>query len=224
MLSTQADRKQLRFIFCSYKSNKKQTRHHKPAVQNWLIVRQTSAWWRTQGGNRHWPDWRQCWCHTTLTWLKTMLVSYNTDMKKQCWSYTTNTDMIEETMLDSYNRHWHDWRNNALSYLCPSLPVKHRPSTTPRHRTLFWAALVIPDQLVPCCFSSAPVSRLQLLRGRPLSLPLQVPGQGLACGAGFLRVCPIQPHFLRSICLATGSCPARSHRSSFRIFSCHWIL
>nr|KAG5686119.1 hypothetical protein BaRGS_001184 [Batillaria attramentaria] len=37
--------------------------------------------------------------------------------------------------------------------------------------------------------------------------------------AGFLRVCPIQPHFLRRICLATGSCPARSHNSSFRIFS-----
>ena len=44
------------------------------------------------------------------------------------------------------------------------------PSTTPRHRTLFWAALTIPDQLVPCCFSSASVSRLQLLRGRPLFL------------------------------------------------------
>nr|KAG5697586.1 hypothetical protein BaRGS_019807 [Batillaria attramentaria] len=37
--------------------------------------------------------------------------------------------------------------------------------------------------------------------------------------AGFLRVCPIQPHFLRRICLATGSCPARSHSCSFRIFS-----
>ena len=47
---------------------------------------------------------------------------------------------------------------------------EHRPSTTPRHRTLFWAALVIPDQLLPCCFSSASVSRLQLLRGRPLFL------------------------------------------------------
>nr|KAG5698012.1 hypothetical protein BaRGS_005830 [Batillaria attramentaria] len=36
--------------------------------------------------------------------------------------------------------------------------------------------------------------------------------------AGFLRVCPIQPHFLRRICrLATGSCPARSHSSSFRL-------
>ena len=59
---------------------------------------------------------------------------------------------------------------HLLTYLCPSLPVEHRPSTTPRHRTLFWAALVIPDQLVPCCFSSASMSRLQLLRGRPLFL------------------------------------------------------
>ena len=114
-----------------------------------------------------------------------------------------------------------------LTYLCPSLPVEHMPSTTPRHRTLFWAALVIPDQLVPCCFSSASVSRLQLLRGRPLFLfpcGFQVKAWRMVLDAGFLRVCPIQPHFLRSICLATGSCPARSHRSSFRIFSCHWIL
>nr|KAG5705324.1 hypothetical protein BaRGS_010775 [Batillaria attramentaria] len=42
--------------------------------------------------------------------------------------------------------------------------------------------------------------------------------------AGFLRVCPIQPHFLRRICLATGSCPARSHSPSFRIFSGHLML
>ena len=35
-----------------------------------------------------------------------------------------------------------------LTYLCPSLPMEHRPSTTPRHRTLFWAALAIPAQLV----------------------------------------------------------------------------
>ena len=114
-----------------------------------------------------------------------------------------------------------------LTYLCPSLPVEHRPSTTPRHRTLFWAALVILDQLVPCCCSSASVSRLQLLRGRPLFLfpcGFQVRAWRVVLDAGFLRVCPIQPHFLRSICLATGSCPARSHRSSFRIFSCHWIL
>ena len=100
-----------------------------------------------------------------------------------------------------------------LTYLCPSLPVEHRPSTTPRHRTLFWAALVIPDQLVPCCFSSSSVSRLQLLRGRPLFLfpcGFQVRDWRVVLDAGFLRVCLIQPHFLRSICLAIGSCPARS--------------
>ena len=115
----------------------------------------------------------------------------------------------------------------VLTYLCPSLPVEHRPSTTPHHRTLFWATLVIPDQLVPCCFSSASVSRLQLLRSQPLFLfpcGFQVRAWRMVLDAGFLRVCPIQPHFFRSICLATGSCPARSHRSSFRIFSCHWIL
>ena len=63
--------------------------------------------------------------------------------------------------------------------------MEHRPSTTPRHRTLFWAVLVIPDQLVPCCFSSASVSRLQLLRGRPLFLfacGFQV--RAWRCGAG----------------------------------------
>ena len=119
---------------------------------------------------------------------------------------------------------WSRWRR---TYLCPSLPVEHRPSTIPRHRTLFWAALVILDQLVPCCFSSASVSRLQLLGGRPLFLfpcGFQVRAWRVVLDAGFLRVCPIHPHSLRSICLATGSCPARSHRSSFRIFSCHWIL
>ena len=57
-----------------------------------------------------------------------------------------------------------------LTYLWPWLPVEHRPSTTPRHHTLFWAAVVILDQLVPCCFSSASVSHLQLLWGRPLFL------------------------------------------------------
>ena len=57
-----------------------------------------------------------------------------------------------------------------LNYLCPSLPVKHRLYMTPCHHALFWAALAIPDQLVPCCFSSASVSRIQLLWGQPLFL------------------------------------------------------
>ena len=60
--------------------------------------------------------------------------------------------------------------SRCCTYLCPKLPMEHWPSTTPRHPTLFWTALAIPDQLVPCCFSSAPVSHLQLLRGRPLFL------------------------------------------------------
>ena len=75
------------------------------------------------------------------------------------------------------------------------------------HDTGPWTALVIPDQLVPSCFSSASVSRLQLLRGRPLFLfpcGFQVRAWRVVLDAGFLRVCPIQPHFLRSICLATG--------------------
>ena len=75
--------------------------------------------------------------------------------------------------------------DNTLTYLCPSLPVEHRPSTTPRRRTLFWAALVIPDQLVlllfQLCFSVSPPT---VARPASLPLPLRVPGQGLACGAG----------------------------------------
>ena len=71
-----------------------------------------------------------------------------------------------------------------LTYLCPSLPVEHRPSTTPRHCTLFWAALVILDQFVllfQLCFSVSPPT---VARPASLSLPLRVPGQGLTCGAG----------------------------------------
>ena len=73
----------------------------------------------------------------------------------------------------------------ATYLLMPIAPVEYRPSTNPRHRTLFWAALVIPDQLIPCCFSSASVSRIPTVaRPASLPLPLRVPGQGLACGAG----------------------------------------
>ena len=31
------------------------------------------------------------------------------------------------------------------TYLCPPLPVEQRPSTTPHHHALFWAALLIPE-------------------------------------------------------------------------------
>ena len=111
----------------------------------------------------------------------------------------------------------------SINQSCPSLPAEHRPSTILRHRTLFWAALSSPVQLVPCFFSSASVSRLQLLRGRPLFLlpcGFQVSAWRVVLDAGFLRVCPIQPHFLRRICLITGSCPA--HRSPVAQRICHW--
>nr|KAG5703792.1 hypothetical protein BaRGS_009590 [Batillaria attramentaria] len=57
-----------------------------------------------------------------------------------------------------------------------------------------------------------------------INLQVRVLAWRVVLDAGFLRVCPIQPHFLRRICLATGSCPARSHSSSFRIFSGHRML
>ena len=116
--------------------------------------------------------------------------------------------------------HMHYIRTYLLTYLCPSLLGEHRPFTTPCHHTLFWAALAIPVQLVPCCFSSASVSCFQLLRGQPHFLR----ALHVVLDVGFLGVCPIRPHFLYSICLASGSCPTRSHRPSFQIFSCHCIL
>ena len=93
--------------------------------------------------------------------------------------------------------------------------------------TLFWANLAAPVQFVLCCLSSASVSHLQLLRGRPLFLfpcEFQVRAWRVMVDAGFLRVCPIQSHFLFRICFATGSCPARSHSSSFGIISGHRML
>ena len=76
--------------------------------------------------------------------------------------------------------------------LTPIAPEEHRPSTTPRHRTLFWSALAIPDQLVTCCFSHRALwfqlyfSVLPPTVARPasLSLPPWAPGQGLVCSAG----------------------------------------
>ena len=56
-----------------------------------------------------------------------------------------------------------------LLYLGP-LHEEHRPSTTSRHLTRSWAALITPFQQVSCCAISDSVLRLQLLRGRPLFL------------------------------------------------------
>ena len=56
-----------------------------------------------------------------------------------------------------------------LTYLGPP-HEEQRPSTTSRHLTRSWAALITPFQQVSCCAISVSVLRLQLLRGRPLFL------------------------------------------------------
>ena len=91
---------------------------------------------------------------------------------------------------------------NILTYLS-LLQLEHRPSTIPLQHTRFWAASPAPFQLSFWALSSASVSRLQLLQGRPL---LRFPWgfQLRACrvmlAGGFLSVWPIQPHFLWRIC------------------------
>ena len=86
---------------------------------------------------------------------------------------------------------------SLLTYL-GLLQLEHRPSTIPLQHTRFWTASHAPFQLSFGALSSASVSRLQLLQGRPL---LRFPWgfQLRACrvmlAGGFLSVWPIQPHF-----------------------------
>ena len=91
---------------------------------------------------------------------------------------------------------WHKLlrRTYLLTYL-GLLQLEHRPSTIPLQHTRFWAASHAPFQLSFWALSSASVSRLQLLQGRPL---LRFPWgfQLRACrvmfAGGFLSVWPIQ--------------------------------
>ena len=82
--------------------------------------------------------------------------------------------------------------------------------------SILFSGLLWPFQSswsLACSFSFASVSHPQLLRGRPLFLfpcGFQARAWLVMLNAGCLRVCPIQPHFLHSICLVTGSCPTRS--------------
>ena len=77
------------------------------------------------------------------------------------------------------------------------LQLEHRPSTIPLQHTRFWAASHAPFQLSFWALSSASVSRLQLLQGRPL---LRFPWgfQLRACrvmlAGGFLSVWPLFTH------------------------------
>ena len=167
--------------------------------------------------------------------------------------YPLKTGLTVHQNLYYFNSIWHDSAENStkslmktikvtllLSYLitvthsfayllAPSLPKEHRLLMTLRQHTLFWAVLAVAVQLEPCCFSSASVSCLQLSQGRPLFLFLfpcwfQFRAWRVMLDAGFRRVCVNQPHFLFRICLDTGSCPTRSHRSSFGILSDHLML
>ena len=97
-----------------------------------------------------------------------------TTMKQLLGQKVTNGQLLErqnDELMDSYqcnlNNLYEDInKGNRLSFI-PSvyylLAYAHRSRWSishqrpPRHRSLFWAALVIPDQLVVCCFSSASV-------------------------------------------------------------------
>ena len=71
-----------------------------------------------------------------------------------------------------------------LTFFRPSLPVEHRPSTTsPSHCVLGCSGRSRPvgPLLFQLCFSVSPPT---VARPASLPLPLRVPGQGLACGAG----------------------------------------
>ena len=89
-----------------------------------------------------------------------------------------NSGGIDSTYLLTYAHH----SRLSIGHQRP-LAIGHRPPTTPRHRTLFWAALVRPvgPLLFQLCFSVSPPT---VARPASLSLPLPVPGQGSARGAG----------------------------------------
>ena len=73
---------------------------------------------------------------------------------------------------------------------------------------------------------SVSVLHLQLLRGRSLFLfpcGFHLRAWRVVLFGGFLKVWPIQDHFLIRICLETGSCPASSHNTSFLSLSDHLI-
>ena len=77
----------------------------------------------------------------------------------------------------------HGWC--ILTYLWPSLPVEHRSSTTPppSHSVLGCSCHSGPvgPLLFQLYFNVSPPT---VARPASLPLPLRVPGQGLACGAG----------------------------------------
>ncbi len=104
--------------------------------------------------------------------------------------------------------------------------MEHEQLTTLFHHTRFWATLSIPLQLALCVLISVSVPPLPAARPAP-SLFLcrfEVRAWHVMLDTGFLRLCPIQPHFCCRICLVSGSCPAHCCRSSLLILSGHLML
>lgn len=120
--------------------------------------------------------------------------------------------------------------NDILTYLHNlGLPFRdeHRPATTILQWTQFWAALAALLEVLSSVCSSASASRLLEFLWRPLFLLpfwFQVRAWCVMLDDGFLKVCTIQPHFRRVICISIASHHAFLHRSSFKILSGHLML
>ena len=95
----------------------------------------------------------------------------------------TRSDIHSDTQTYSQRYKQAHSQIYLLTYLCPSLPVEHRPFTTSGHRTLGCSSHSRPVGPLLCqlCFSVSPST---IARPASLRLPLRVPGQGLVCGAG----------------------------------------
>jgi hypothetical protein len=102
-----------------------------------------------------------------------------------------------------------------LTYSC-RLRVEHRAATTPRQRTLFWAAFFSWVHVIPAAFTSLSADLLHVCFGLPTFL-FPCGFQSKAClvtlSAGFLSVWPIQPHFHFLMVLLTGLWLVRFHKS-----------
>ena len=122
------------------------------------------------------------------------------------------TELAHARMHTHNHIHQSSHMSALLTYLCPSLPVEHRPPTTrqpppptphppPSHSVLGCSSHSGPvgPLLLKLCFSVSPPT---VARPASLPLPLRVPGQGLACGAGcwlpegVSDLAPLPPQYL----------------------------
>lgn len=102
------------------------------------------------------------------------------------------------------------WLLRLLNYLQRSFREEHWPSTKLHQRTRLWR-----HGFRSYACSSASVSHLQEFLGRPFFLlpwGFQVRTWRVRLDGGFLKVCPIESHFQRLICISIRSCPAFLYR------------